>query len=49
MAERRERGVQACRSQDLLAAETLRNLMRSLTAKHSSEQAILFGQAKGQR
>ena len=40
--ELREAFVQACQSQGLVAAEVLRNFMRSFAAKHSSEQAMLF-------
>ena len=40
--ELRDAFVQACQSQGLVAAEVLRNFMRSFAAKHSSEQAMLF-------
>ncbi len=38
----RDAFVQACQSQGLVAADVLRNYMRSFAAKHSSEQAMLF-------
>jgi hypothetical protein len=41
----REAFVNACQAQGLGASEVLRDFMRSFAAKHSSEQAILFGQA----
>lgn len=47
--ELRDAFVQACQSQGLVAAEVLRNFMRSFAAKHSSEQAMLFGKADGER
>ncbi len=40
--ELRDAFVQACQSQGLVAAEVLRNFMRSFSTKHSSEQAMLF-------
>lgn len=45
--ELRDAFVQACQSQGLIAAEVLRDFMRGFAAKHSTEQALLFGQAKG--
>jgi hypothetical protein len=42
----RDAFVQACQSQGLAAAEVLRDFMRSFAAKHSAEQAQLFGQSK---
>ena len=47
--ELREAFVQACQSQGLIAAEVLRDFMRGFAAKHSTEQAMLFGQARGQK
>ena len=44
--ELRDAFVQACQSQGLIAAEVLRDFMRSFAAKHSTEQAMLFGQSK---
>jgi len=44
--ELRDAFVQACQSQGLVAAEVLRDFMRTFAAKHSAEQAVLFGQAK---
>jgi len=41
----REAFVNACQAQGLGASEVLRDFMRSFAAKHSSEQAMLFGQA----
>jgi antitoxin component of RelBE/YafQ-DinJ toxin-antitoxin module len=41
----REAFVNACQAQGLAASEVLRDFMRSFAAKHSSEQAMLFGQA----
>jgi hypothetical protein len=46
--ELRDSFVQACQSQGLVAAEVLRNFMRSFAAKHSSEQAMLFGKPDSQ-
>jgi len=46
--EERDAFVQACQSQGLIAAEVLRDFMRGFAAKHSTEQAMLFGQTKGQ-
>lgn len=46
--EERDAFVQACQSQGLVAAEVLRDFMRGFAAKHSTEQAMLFGQTKGQ-
>ncbi|MEP7101794.1 MAG: plasmid-related protein [Burkholderiales bacterium] len=46
--ELRDAFVQACQSQGLIAAEVLRDFMRGFAAKHSTEQAMLFGQTKGQ-
>ena len=40
----REAFVNACQAQGLGASEVLRDFMRSFAAKHSSEQAVLFGQ-----
>lgn len=45
--ELRDAFVEACQSQGLIAAEVLRDFMRSFAAKHSTEQAMLFGQSKG--
>ena len=45
--ELRDAFVQACQSQGLIAAEVLRDFMRGFAAKHSTEQAMLFGQSKG--
>ena len=42
--ELREAFVNACQAQGLGASEVLRDFMRTFAAKHSSEQAILFGQ-----
>ncbi len=47
--ELRDSFVQACQSQGLVAAEVLRNFMRSFAAKHSSEQAMLFGSSDQKR
>lgn len=47
--ELRDAFVQACQSQGLVAAEVLRNFMRSFAAKHSSEQAMLFGKGDSKR
>ncbi len=44
----RDAFVQACQSQGLIAAEVLRDFMRGFAAKHSTEQAMLFGQTKAQ-
>ena len=41
--ELREAFVAACQSQGLVASEVLRDFMKSFAAKHSSEQAALFG------
>ena len=41
----RDAFVQACQSQGLAASEVLRDFMRSFAAKHSAEQAQLFGQS----
>jgi len=46
--DERDAFVQACQSQGLVAAEVLREFMRSFAAKHSGEQAMLFRRAKGQ-
>ena len=45
--EARDAFVQACQSQGLVAAEVLRDFMRGFAAKHSTEQAMLFGKSKG--
>ena len=45
--DERDAFVQACQSQGLIAAEVLREFMRTFAAKHTSEQAMLFGQKKG--
>lgn len=45
----RDAFVQACQSQGLVAAEVLRNYMRSFAAKHSSEQAMLFAPTDSSR
>lgn len=42
--ELRDAFVQACQSQGLIAAEVVRDFMRGFAAKHTSEQAMLFGQ-----
>jgi hypothetical protein len=47
--DERDAFVQACQSQGLVAAEVLRDFMRAFAAKHSTEQAMLFGQTKGQK
>ena len=47
--ELRDAFVQACQSQGLIAAEVLRDFMRGFAGKHSTEQAMLFGQAKAQK
>ena len=47
--ELRDAFVQACQSQGLVAAEVLRNFMRGFAAKHSSEQAMLFGNGDSKR
>ena len=47
--DHRDAFVQACQSQGLVAAEVLRDFMRSFAAKHSSAQAMLFGQPKGSK
>ena len=44
--EWRDAFVQACGAQGLVASEVLRDFMRSFATKHSSEQAMLFGQPK---
>ena len=48
--ELRDAFVQACQAQGTVASEVLRDFMRAFTAKHSSEQAVLFGRShqKGQ-
>jgi len=43
--ELRDAFVKACQAQGLGASEVLRDFMRSFTAKHSSEQAQLFGRS----
>ncbi len=45
--ELRDSFVEACQSQDLVAAEVLRDFMKNFAAKHNAEQAVLFGQPKG--
>ena len=45
--ELRDAFVQTCQSQGLVAAEVLREFMRGFAAKHSTEQAMLFGRSKG--
>lgn len=45
--DERDAFVQSCQSQGLVAAEVLRDFMRAFAAKHSSQQAMLFGQRKG--
>ena len=45
----RDAFVTACGSQGLVAAEVLRDFMRSFTAKHSTEQAALFDTVKAPR
>jgi hypothetical protein len=47
--DERDAFVQACQSQGLIAAEVLRDFMRSFAAKHSAEQSALFQRTKGQR
>lgn len=47
--ELRDAFVQACQAQGLGASEVLRDFMRTFAAKHSSEQAQLFGLAKSKR
>jgi len=47
--ELRDAFVQACQAQGLVASEVLRDFMRAFAAKHSTEQAQLFGQAKPER
>ena len=42
----RDAFVEACQSQGLVAAEVLRDFMRTFAAKHTTEQAVLFGQPK---
>lgn len=41
--ELRDAFVAACQSQGLVAAEVLRDYMRGFAAKHSQDQAALFG------
>jgi antitoxin component of RelBE/YafQ-DinJ toxin-antitoxin module len=41
--ELREAFAQACQAQGMVGSEVLRQFMRSFAAKHSSEQASLFG------
>lgn len=41
--ELREAFVAACQSQGLVASEVLRDFMQRFAAKHSNEQAALFG------
>ena len=45
----RDAFVEACQSQGLIAAEVLRDFMRGFAAKHTTEQALLFGQSKAPR
>jgi Ca2+-binding EF-hand superfamily protein len=45
--ELRDAFVEACQSQGLVAAEVLRDFMRSFASKHRSEQAMLFAPTKG--
>ena len=42
----RDAFVASCQSQGLGASEVLRDFMRAFTAKHSSDQGMLFGQAR---
>lgn len=45
----RDAFVEACQSQGLVAAEVLRDFMRTFAAKHTTAQAVLFGQPKAPR
>ena len=47
--ELRDAFVEACQAQGLVAAEVLRDFMRTFTAKHSTEQAVLFAATKPAR
>lgn len=47
--ELREAFVAACQAQGVGASEVIRDFMRSFAAKHSSEQAMLFGQIRPDR
>jgi antitoxin component of RelBE/YafQ-DinJ toxin-antitoxin module len=47
--ELRDAFVQACQAQGLGASEVLRDFMRSFTAKHSTEQAMLFGRGDAKK
>lgn len=47
--ELRDAFVQACQAQGVGASEVLRDFMRSFTAKHSSEQGVLFGRSDAKK
>lgn len=44
--ELRDAFIDACQGQGLVAAEVLRDFMRTFATKHSAEQAVLFASAK---